>query len=299
MAFSTASLEPHKMNEETEAIVKAIESLQQEINPFKDYMFPLVTAFFSSLLGAFVAYLTINHQDKIKLEKERVNTINNWILMAEGAMQSLISIKGNYHDKLSSNPFQRTLVTRAFIHSTKNIDKNISELAFIIPKKDDKKALETKWRQLPRIRAIIENYNFVIELWNKRSELGRPLIEKILKDHSNLAYAEVTQEQIFKSVSPADFIVLIDLTEKAINFTDDFIIELNDFIAEFPKIGKSLINSKAIEKHGPIITYRVEDNPILLDLIKKVPEVDYAILAPLFGVSIEEAKSEFTTGYEQ
>ncbi|HEY9202070.1 MAG TPA: hypothetical protein VIQ81_10775 [Gammaproteobacteria bacterium] len=61
------------MNEETQALVKAIESLQQEANPFKDYMFPLVTAFFSSLLGAFVAYLTINHQDKMKLEKERVH----------------------------------------------------------------------------------------------------------------------------------------------------------------------------------------------------------------------------------
>lgn len=286
------------MNEEIESIVKAIESLQQEANPFKDYLFPLIAAFFSSLLGAFVAYFTISHQDKIKLEKERVHIINDWILLAEGAMQSLIAIKQNYHGKLSTNPFQRTLVTRAFIHTTKKIDKNISELSFIIPKKDDAEAIKVKWRQLPRIRAIIENYNFVIELWNKRSEVGRPLIEKILKDHSNLAHADVSREQIFESVTPADFVVLIDLTEKAINFTDDFIIELNDFIAEFPKIGKSLINAKALKKHGPIITYRVEDNPILLGLIEKVPAVDFTILAPLFGLTVEELKNEFTTGYE-
>jgi hypothetical protein len=287
------------MNEESVLIVKAIESLQQEANPLKDYLFPLIAAFFSSLLGAFVAYFTISHQDKIKLEKDRVHIINDWVLLAEGAMQSLISIKQNYHGKLSNNPFQRALVTRAFIHSTKKIDKNISELSFIIPKKDDTESIKEKWRQLPRIRAIIENYNFIIELWNKRSKDGRPLIEKILKDHSNLAHAHVTQEQIFESVSPADFIVLIDLTEKAINFTDDFIIELNDFIAEFPKVGKSIINSKAIEKHGPIICYKTEDNPILLGLIEKEPEVDFAALAILFGLSIEDVKQEFTTGYEQ
>ena len=285
------------MREETELVVKAIESLQQEGNAFKDYIFPLITGFFSSVLGAFVAYITINHQDKIKLEKERVHTINDWILLAEGAMQSLIAIKGNYHGQLSNNPFQRALTTRAFIHSTKKIEKNISELSFIIPKKDDKKAVAEKWRQLPRIRAIFENYNFAIELWNKRSEYGRPLIEKILKDNSSLAHTEVTREQIFESVNAADFIVLIDLTEKAIRFTDDFIIELNDFIAEFPKIGKSLVNKKATDKYGSIISYKVEENPILLNLIKNSPEVDYTILAELFGLTVEEVKNEYTTGY--
>jgi hypothetical protein len=285
------------MHEETELVVKAIESLQQEGNVFKDYAFPLITGFFSSVLGAFVAYITINHQDKIKLEKDRIHTINDWILLAEGAMQSLIAIKGNYHGNLSSNPFQRALTTRAFIHSTNRIDKNISELSFIIPRKDDKKAAAEKWRQLPRIRAIFENYNSAIELWNKRSEDGRPLIEKILKDNSSLAHAEVSIEQIFKSVDAADFIALIDLTEKAIKFTDDFIVEFNDFIAEFPKIGKTLVNKKSTEKYGSILDYKVEDNPILLKMIEKSPEVDYTILAKLFGLTVEEVKKEYTTGY--
>ncbi|HEY9200871.1 MAG TPA: hypothetical protein VIQ81_04660 [Gammaproteobacteria bacterium] len=213
-------------------------------------------------------------------------------------MQSLISIKQNYHSNLSNNPFQRTLVTRAFIHNKKAIDKNISELSFIIPKKDDEEAKKEKWRQLPRIRAIIENYNFAIELWDKRSEFGRPLLEKILKDHSNMAHANITREQIAESVTPADFIVLIDLTEKAIKFTDDFIIELNDFIAEFPRIARLIITPKAIKKHGSIINYDIKVNPILLGLIEKNPEPDYDMLASLFGLTVEEVKNEFTTGYE-
>ena len=55
------------MQEEIESIVKAIESLQQESNPFKDYMFPLASGFFSSMLGAGVAYLTLRHQDNSQL----------------------------------------------------------------------------------------------------------------------------------------------------------------------------------------------------------------------------------------
>ena len=145
---------------------------------------------------------------------------------------------------------------------------------------------------------MIENYNFIIELWNKRSELERPIKEKIIKDYTNLVYAEVTRDQIFKSVSPADFIVLIDLTERAIKFTDDLVVELNDFMTEFPEIAKSLIKNKYIKQYGPIITYRADNNPKLLALIDKTPDVDYTILAELFGETVEAVKKGYNTGYE-
>lgn len=284
----------HKnMRDEIEAIVKAIESLQQESNPFKEYIFPIIMGFFSSILGAFVAYFTVKHNHRLQREKDRIHTINDWILLAEGAMQSLVSIKSNYNGKLSSNPFQRTLQIRALIHSTKELDKNISSLSFIIPKKGDTKALAKKWRQLPRIRAMVENYNFVIRLWDKRSEIERPLKEKIIKDNSEFAYAEVSPEQIFKSVNRSDFIVLIDLTERAIKFTDEFIIEFNDFITEFPEIGRSLIKKRYLDQYGTIINYEIKDNAALMALIKKTPEVDYKILAELFGVTVETVKKEY------
>lgn len=243
------------MQEEIKLLIQAIESLQQESNPFKDYVFPIITGFFSAILGALVAYFTLRHQDNIQLEKERINTVNDWLLLAEGAISSLVAIKSNYHGKLNDNPFQRTLQTRSLIHSTKKLDKNLSSLSFVIPKKEDKKAQTIKWRQLPRIRAMIENYNFIIELWDKRSEIERPIKEQIIKDYTDLAYTEVTRDQIFQSVNPSDFIVLIDLTERAIKFTDDLIIELDDFMTEFPNIGKSLIKDKYIKQYGPIITY--------------------------------------------
>lgn len=74
------------MNEETKLLVQAIESLRQDSNIFKDYIFPLTTGFFSSLLGAGVAYLTLRHQDNSQVQKERVQSINDWILSAESAI---------------------------------------------------------------------------------------------------------------------------------------------------------------------------------------------------------------------
>lgn len=286
------------MSPEIEPIVHAIESLRQEANPFKDYLFPIITGAFSSLLGFVVAYFTLTYQENTQTQKDRIKTINDWMLLAEGASSSLVAIKANYHGKLGNNPFQRTLSTHSIIHSTRKLDVNLSSLSFIIPRKEDKKSQEIKWRQLSRIRAMIENYNFIIELWDKRSEIERPIKEKLVKDYGTLAFAEVNREQIFKSVNPSEFIVLMDLTERAIKYTDDLIIEIKDFMTEFPEIGKSFINKKSLDNYGPVITYSAEGNEKLLTLIKKSPEVDYRMLADLLGETEEQVRSEYTTGYE-
>lgn len=287
------------MHNDFDSLIKAIESLQQESNPFKDYIFPLVAGFFSSILGAVVAYFTLRHQDTIKLQRDRIETVNDWVLLIEGAMSSLVTIKGNYNGKLNDNPFQRTLVTRSLIHSSKKLEKNISNLAFIIPKKNDEEGKKIKWRQLPRIRAMLENYNFIIELWNKRSKIERPIKEKLVKDYGSLAQAEVTRDQIFNSVDPSEFIILMDLTERAIKHTDDLIVEMEDFLSKFPETSKSLVKEKYLDQYGPIITYSAKENPKLLALIEKVPEVDYTILAELFNLTVEQVREEYSTGYEE
>lgn len=286
------------MSHELEPIVHAIESLRQEANPFKDYLLPIITSAFSSLLGFIVAYFTLRYQENAQTQKERIKAVNDWMLLVEGASTSLITIKANYHGKLGSNPFQRTLSTRSIIHSTKKLDVDLPSLSFIIPRKEDEKSLEIKWRHLPRIRAMIENYNFIIELWNKRSEIERPIKEKLVKEYGKLAFAVVDKEQIFKSVNPADFIVLMDLTERAIKYTDDLIIEMKDFMTEFPEIGKSFISKKSLQNYGPVITYSSEGNKGLLAIIEKSPEVNYQLLAELLGETEEQVRSEYTTGYE-
>lgn len=287
------------MSHEIETLVQAIESLRQEANPFKDYLFPVIGGAFSALLGFAVAYFTLRYQENTQTQKDKINNINDWMLLADGAIASLITIKSTYHGKLENNPFQRTLSIRSMLQSKKRLDKNLSSLSFIIPREEDKKSQEVKWRQLPKIRAMIENYNYVIELWNKRSEIERPITERIVQDYGTLGFVNVTREQIFKSVNPSEFITLIDLTEKAIKLTDDLIIELQDFMMDFPEIGKSLINEKYLKKFGFIIILSTETNAKIFSFIDKSPEVDYKILAELFGQTEEQVKNEYITGYEQ
>lgn len=287
------------MNEETKALVEAISGLKQAPSYFKDYIFPLATGLFSSLLGAGVAYFTIRHQEHSLLQKHRVQAVNDWVLSAEGAMQSLISIKQNYHGKLDSNPFQRAMEVRSLIANTRKLDKDITDLAFIVPRREQPDTHHIKWRQIPRIRSMVQNYNLIVDTWNKRAELDRPIKEKLMKDYGELAYAHVNKEQIFNSVGAANFILLIDFTERAIKLTDDLIIEFTDFLKHFPEITKTLISEKYRNRYGPILTFSTGGNQKLENLMEKSVEVDYSMLAPLFGESEERIRAEYETGYEQ
>ena len=59
------------MANEVELVVKAIEGLKQDPNYFKDYIFPIVSAFFTSILGAGIAYFTLRRQEYLQIEKEK------------------------------------------------------------------------------------------------------------------------------------------------------------------------------------------------------------------------------------
>ena len=81
------------MDANIKILADAIESLRPTSNIFKDYLFPIGSAFFSSLLGAFIAYIFFKYQERISIEKDKINTANKWILIAEGALTNLIAIK--------------------------------------------------------------------------------------------------------------------------------------------------------------------------------------------------------------
>ena len=121
------------MHQETELLVSAIESLKQEQNIFKDYIFPIASAFFTSLLGAFIAYLALNRQESLKLEKEKLIAANKWTLDAERARSSLISIKGNYYKQLQSHPIQRLVSIPTILLKSEPVLENYQDLAFIVP----------------------------------------------------------------------------------------------------------------------------------------------------------------------
>lgn len=285
------------MSEEAELIVKAVESLRTESVWYKDYLFPIVSSFFSAILGAFVAYFALEFQEKIKSERVKLNICNDWTLTIEGLFQSLIALKGNYYQKINGDPFQRALHVSSIIGHNPPINKNISELSFLVPTKEDPSSQEVKWRSLSLINGLISNYNVILQIWEKRNSIERPLREKLLSVYGDKAYADLTHKQIIDTLGERDLLSLIDLTEKAIHFTDDIIIESNSFMNDFPKAVQSIINLKQINKYGSIITFDISKNTFLQKLLEKCPELNCKMLVDLYGQPEDVIKAIYDNGY--
>lgn len=284
------------MHNETELIVKAIESLRQDGSIIKDYIFPIASAFFTSLLGAGIAYKSFRYQDDIKIEKEKMDVTNKWTLLADEARSSLISIKQNYHGKLTEHPIQRALVIPTILFTANPIEESYSQLVFLAPKQTSDEY--PKWSQISRIRTMIHNCNYVQELWLKRNEIERPIKKKVVQRYSAGAFVDVSLEQIFECVSEASFATLVDLTEHVIKLTDDLLVELDDFLANFPVYAKTHINSERLKRYGSVLTYSNNDNGELLAMLQKSPNADYSSVTALFGATTDQLKQRYSTGYE-
>jgi len=119
--------------------------LKQESNYFKDYMFPIAGALFTSLLGAAIAYVTLKWQERIQIEKEKLNTANKWILLAEEARSNLLAIKGNYHGTLDENPFKRVAIIPTILLYDDPVTVEYHELSFIVPRESPTDGAYPKW----------------------------------------------------------------------------------------------------------------------------------------------------------
>lgn len=287
------------MHQETEMIVSAIESLKQEPNYFKDYIFPIASAFFTAILGAFIAHLALSRQESLSLEKNKLIAANKWMLDVERAMSSLIAIKGNYHKQLQANPVQRLASIPSILMRSEPVKENYQDLAFIVPSEDEYKIKAHKWAQIPRINAMIGNYNALLHMWEKRNEINEAFKQAILGTYGNKAFASITMQEAEQAFGSAGLVTLIDVTERCIKLTDHIIMELNDFLENFPTYAKTKLDLKRLKNFGKLISYSNNGNEVLIELIKPEVEVDFSSVQALYGVSVQDIKQRHTTGYEQ
>jgi hypothetical protein len=284
------------VHEETELLVNAIEALKQEPNYIKDYIFPIASALFTSVLGAGIAFFTLRHQEEVQFEKDKMNNANKWTLKIEEARASLIAIKGNYNGQLLSDPFQRISAIPTILFHAQPIAEDYQDLSFIVPKKDEE---PEKWSQITQVRAMVSNYNYILKLWEQRNDINQAFKEKLLQAHGNNAHMTLSINDVIHAVGRADVVILIDLNERVIKLTDDLIRETDDFLSKFPKYAKSKIKHKRLKKYGSVLTYSNNDNKKLLEIIERSPEVDFSTVEDLFGSTSDEIKKRHETGYEQ
>ena len=284
------------MDHETEQIIQAIQSLKQESNLLKDYLFPIFSAFFASVLGAAAAYFSLKYHQYVETEKEKLNATNKWLLLAEEARSNLIAIKQNYHGTLNNHPIQRMLAVPPILFIAAPIAEDYSKLSFLIPRAPLNPA--PKWSQIPRIRTMIHNYNYLLELWRKRNEIERPIKEAILLQFPSATYDAIDPDQVAGYSDRSGLLLLIDLTEHVIRLTDALLVEFNDFLTNFPGYAETLINLKQLEQYGSVLSYSHNGNKKLLAIHARSPEADYQSVTELFGMSVEQLQQRHTTGYE-
>lgn len=285
------------MHEETRLIVGAISGLKQDPSYFKDYIFPIVSAFFSSILGAAIAYFTLKRQERIQIEKNKMDVANKWILVAEEARSNLLAIKGNYHRQLNKNPFKRAGLIPTILIYDDPITVEYHELSFIVPKESSDENTYPKWSQILRVRSMIGNYNQTLSMWKQRNILNEEFKEKLMVTHGDAIVNGFSIDQALAAVGQPFLIKFIDLTERLVKLTDDLVIEIDDFLENFPTYAKTKIQYKRLKKYGSVLTYSNNNNEDLLAMLEKSPEADFSRLEALFGESHENIKKRHQTGY--
>lgn len=275
------------MPTETELLIEAIKSLRQEPSILRDYIYPISLSFFSAMFGGIVGYVVFHWQANDLKEREKINAANHWMLVATECFDNLVAIKNNYMENLTPNPIQRITIPY-IIGNTPRVSVDVTNLAFLAMRKKtdtNKKSFEQQrlsFDNLIRIRGIFQNYNSLLDMWDQRNELARPIHQKLVSDYSiQGGFADITLDMAVQSIGAVQLAQFSDLTEKVIIQTDRLLRELNQFMFEFPDIVKEKISKKALARYYPVLKY--QNTPDVLGKVLKCVPVDENALKKILG----------------
>lgn len=259
-------------------------------NPIKDYIFPIVSALFSSALGGLAAYYTVHTQERNRMFVSNIDAINATILSASEARDTLVSIKENYHGRLSSNPYQRIFATPYMLVNNSEVNFNVSALSFMVP--SDVNQISSNWQRIEYINTLFKNFNQIILMWNKRNESLHETLSKVKKFD--------TPENVIGSHIHDEVILLSDLTEQLLLYTDDLLVELTCFLIAFPHVTKEFIPEKIkIKYQKKIIIVSMPQRESSVNMLSFCPTLDFEEASKLHLTSPQEIHSRYKRIYSQ
>lgn len=303
------------MTHNAEVIATAIAALKPTPDYLKDYVVPFIVAFFSALFGGMTA-IYINRQQEIKTVNK-----NNYILacqilmMAQECLSNLVAIKSNYADIESDEPLVRagkfpTILSKLedvafnshtlyFIRSTPTANKSyFQKLMWIFNHKilNQKVAqpsaldIRKSWRNILRISAMFSNYNQVMGFIRFRNDMNEKIKQKLSSNHGIMhTYSVEEVSQILGKDLCCGF---VHLTESIIAITDYLMVELNDFLKEFPVIAESNIELSRIKEWGRMPTY-VNSQEAFLKLMEPILKPNFTDLSKYTGLTEEILRRQF------
>lgn len=264
---------------EANLIATAIEGLYG--GPLKDYVFPVVLSFLSAGIAAAIAYFVVNHQDKLKAEKGKIDILNKWVLKFDAARENLMSIKREYNETLGDNPYFRLTVIPSNPLSGEYLGAKYEELSFL-----------GRWALISHIRGVVGNYNKVIGVWEQRHRLNEHFKESmrvVLSDPNEGFDSSV----MIKAYGQARLIQLIDVNELAITQTDVLLKQLDELIVILPRYASNKINSKALELFGPLLEEKRYCSSDFKDLMLPSKIANYEYISELFGESVDSMSARY------
>ena len=270
-------------------IVEAIRSLQSNVG--KDYIFPITSSLLSAALGAWAAFYAVRVQEKTRLHSQRVESINEILLVASQARNNLIGIKSNYIGKLESNPMQRMLAVPPIIMNSKPLECKISSLSFIAPQKEQ--MCESRWRRIDYIDSLFRNYDSALTIWNKRNEVLAQVLPQVIDLHGQ----PISSQQLESKLGRGNIATLSDLTEHALMNTDDVLVELSCFLVGFPEVAVKHVDKRIKKEYKPL-SIELPSNPQAIDFLSLVPELDFQMAASIHNLSIDQIKSRYRRIYQ-
>lgn len=279
------------MSDDWSALIEVIKSLKEEPDFLQGYIWPIVTGLTSALIGAGIAFWTIKHQEIIQIEKDKLDSGNLLILKALQAQAHLVAWKTNYSPALSDEPLHRLLSIPRMVSTYNPIEYKIESILFTIRKPSSDEVL-SKWSNVVRIMSMIENYNELRAILDKRSFSYEKIVEIISQAQPG---PDISPTQIQQLIPHGLLRETLDLTEKTVIMVDDLIIELASFLKTFPEILTGSIQTKKIKHYGNVVTTSSPPDKYSY-LYERCGEVNYQRLAEIFNEDEASVRKRYSIG---
>lgn len=283
------SLNQISTSQDMKMLIKTVKGLKHESNIWKEIILPITMVFVSAFSGAYASYLFLRYQEKAKIEKEKIQSVNKWTLALISAQLTLYGIKSEYYDKLTSHPLQRMSIISNLIFTTAPIKESIVDLSFMVPSETDKPSY---WSLL-RIKAVTENYNNLLSVWITRNELTSSIKKEMLKTRPGKAASAFTIQDYQSVIDASKLAQAIHLNEKVIQLTDNLLIDITKFLLEFPKEAEVKINKNLLKNYGVTI-FKCQSTQAQEKIQDRTPAPDHTLLAQFLEQSVEEIQKEFS-----
>ncbi|HCZ9037751.1 TPA: hypothetical protein O4F91_004413 [Vibrio alginolyticus] len=279
--------------ESLENIATAIESVQS--NPFRDYILPVGSVLVSGAVGVFAAYYSVHKHESNKAAISNIEAVNSILLSTCNARENLIALKGNYCNQIDSHPINRLLVIPPIFFDSNEIYIDAPKLSFLHAGKTSRNV--PKWLNAARINGMFKNYNFLLEIWAKRNELYEEHLLPIVCDkHAG----QINHQELISELGLGKVAEISDVTEQAIMFTDDMLVEICCFLEAFSTLSKDTVNLKVSRRYREIFEFELPTADIseyAVDMLSLTQALDLSLLTKVLKVPKTEAEQRYQRLY--